>query len=58
MKLRMFAQLTVVTVSLMTLMGDSQATKLEVASAELLSHDDLGMAMAQLSASAEGITTS
>ena len=53
----MFAQLAVMTVSLMTLMDDSQATKLEVASAALVSHDDPGMAMAQLSASAERFTS-
>ena len=47
----MFAQLAVMTASLMTLIGDSQATQLEVASAVLVSHDDPEMAMAQLSAS-------
>ena len=54
----MFAQLAVMTASFMTLIGDSQATKLKVASASLVSHDDPGMAMAQLSASAEQLEIS
>ena len=54
----MFAQLAVMTASLMTLIGDSQATQLEVASAALVSHDDSEMAMAQLSVSAEQLEIS